>query len=75
MGTLMADMKLIVAWVTVIAACVGVVVLTVWAMRSVFGREARERRRRARSHGKVVSRGRGSWIHLAVKTKKPKKDQ
>jgi hypothetical protein len=52
-----------------------VVAVTVFALRRYFSSEARERRRRERSHGKVVSRGRGPRVKLAVKTKKPKSDR
>ena len=44
------------------------------ALKRYFSPEARERRRRARSHGRVVSRREGPWVKLAVKTKKLKSD-
>lgn len=44
-------------------------------LRRHFSAEARERRRRERSHGRVVSRKRGPWVKLAVKTRKPKNDR
>jgi hypothetical protein len=45
----------------------------VWLLRGHFGAAARERRRRERSHGRVVSKGRGPMIKLAVETERPKK--
>ena len=42
--------------------------LVVWRY---FTRPARERRRRTRSYGRVVSRKNGLWVKLAVKTKRP----
>ncbi len=47
-------------------------VVAAMALKHYFSPEARERRRRARSHGKVVSRRQGTWVKLAVKTKKSK---
>jgi hypothetical protein len=44
------------------------------ALKSYFSPDARERRRRERSHGRVVSRREGPWVKLAVKTKKSKSD-
>ena len=57
------------------AAGLFVAAVVLLALRSYFSPESRERRRRDRSHGKVVSRGRGSWIRLAAKTKKSKSDR
>ena len=47
---------------------VGVILLAAVAIlvRNHFGAEARERRRRDRSHGPVISRKRGPAIRLAV---------
>ena len=42
------------------------------AMRRHVTAEARDRRRRARSHGPVVSRKEGVSVKLAVKTRKSK---
>ena len=39
-----------------------------------FCAEARERRRRARSHGKVVSSRHGPLVRLVVETEQPKDD-
>jgi hypothetical protein len=52
-----------------------VLVVVVYLLRSHFSAEAREARRRARSHGRVVSKGRGPTVRLAVDIKKPKKDR
>lgn len=41
-------------------------------VRGHFSAEARERRRRDRSHGPVISRKRGTTVRLAVKVDKPK---
>ncbi len=41
-------------------------------LRAHFGAEARESRRRRRSHGRVVSRARQPSIKLAVKSGKAK---
>ncbi len=41
-----------------------------WLLHAYFGKEAREARRRTRSHGRVVSRGRRTWIKLAARTEK-----
>jgi hypothetical protein len=49
--------------------------VAVWVLTRYFSPEARERRRRERSHGKVVSRRRGPRVKLAVKTKKSKPDR
>jgi hypothetical protein len=45
------------------------------ALKRYFSPETRERRRRERSHGKVVSRKQGPWVKLAVKTKKSNADR
>ncbi len=41
-------------------------------LRHYFGPDAREARRRARSHGPVISQQRGPAIRLAVAVDKPK---
>jgi hypothetical protein len=46
--------------------------LAVILLRRQFGAGARERRRRARSHGPVISRKAGVSVRLAVKTDKTK---
>jgi hypothetical protein len=57
------------------AAGLIVATVAVMALRSCFSVEARERWRRMRSHGRVISRRRGPWVKLAVKTKKSKSDR
>ncbi len=56
---------------------VGAVVLVgaIVALRRHFGAEARARRRRERSHGRVISRRHGPAVKLAVETEKPKKNR
>jgi hypothetical protein len=49
-------------------------VATLWLLRSHFGAEARERRRRARSHGRVVSKGRRPTVVLSAKTPKSRNE-
>jgi hypothetical protein len=44
-------------------------------LRRQFSAAARERRRRARSHGPVVSRKQGVSVRLAVKTDKSKEKE
>jgi hypothetical protein len=58
----------------VIVGLFGLVVLAVVLPRLLryFSPKARERRRRERSHRKVVSRRQGLWVKLAVLTGKPK---
>jgi hypothetical protein len=52
----------------------GLGVVLIWLMlRRHFSLEAKERRRRARSHGPVVSRKQGVSVRLAVKTRKAKR--
>ncbi len=43
-------------------------------LRGYFGAEARERRRRERSHRRVTSRKQGPTVKLAVNLDKPKDD-
>jgi len=43
-------------------------------LRGHFSAQAREARRRARSHGRVVSKGRGPTVKLAVETEKSRSD-
>ena len=59
------------AWVVGGVVIAGVV----WALWRRAGPEARERRRRDRSHGRVVSRRHGPSVRLAVDIKKAKKDR
>jgi hypothetical protein len=44
-------------------------------LRGLFSAEAREARRRHRSHGRVVSRGKRSLIKLAAKTEDSKEER
>ena len=47
-------------------------IAVVLSLRQYFNADAREARRRARSHGPVISRKRGPAIRLAVEVGKPK---
>ncbi len=71
----MSDVKTFLIGLVVMAAVAGTLLLLFRGLASVFSREARDRRRRARSHGRVVSRVHGPWVKLAVKTEKRKDDQ
>lgn len=44
-------------------------------LRGCFGAEARERRRREKSHRPVISRKQGPTVKLAVNVDKPKGDR
>jgi hypothetical protein len=44
-------------------------------LRRHFSAESRERRRRDRNHGRVISRRHGPSVRLAVDTKKPPGDR
>ena len=50
-----------------------VLAFAVFGLRHYFSANAREARRRARSHGPVVSRKRGPSVRLAVEVDKPKR--
>lgn len=52
---------------------VGAAILIFLARRLVV--QSRERRRRTRSYGKVVSSKRGLWVRLAVRARKPRSNQ
>ena len=54
---------------------VGLIVLgvVIFGLRHYFSADASEARRRARSHGPVVSRKRGPSVRLAVAAAKPKR--
>jgi beta-lactamase regulating signal transducer with metallopeptidase domain len=56
---------------------IGVLVFAVafFLLRSHFTVEARERRRREKSHRPVVSRKQGPTVRLAVDVDKPKRDR
>jgi hypothetical protein len=71
----METIELIVGWLLVITVGVGVVVLSIRAMRGAFSKEARQRRRRSRGHGHVISSKDGPSVRLAVDTEKPKNDR
>ena len=58
-------------WLIGITVLIAVTLL----VRGHFTAEAREARRRARSHGRVVSKGRGPMVKLAVETEKEKEDR
>jgi peptidoglycan/LPS O-acetylase OafA/YrhL len=66
----MFDVENPVLWVVGLAALVGASLLA-WRY---FGAEARARRRRDRSHGRVISRRHGPSVKLAARTKKPESD-
>ena len=51
-----------------------VLIVALSLARREFGREARERRRREKSHRPVVSRKQGPTVKLAVDAGKPKRD-
>jgi len=65
----MVDIANAVPWV------LGLVVLAaaIFGLRRHFGADAKEARRRARSHGPVISRRRGPAVRLAVKVDDPKR--
>jgi len=56
---------------------IGIIVLTVvfFLLRGLFTADARERRRRDKSHKPVVSRKQGPTVRLAVEVDKPKSDR
>ena len=56
------------AWLIAAAGFAGAGVCVLLALRSLFSREARERRRRARSHGRVVSKAKRPIVILAANT-------
>ena len=55
------------------AMALGLVGLGVLVVRGFFNQEARERRRRQRSHGRVVSRAVRPMVSLAVETESRQK--
>ena len=65
----MVDIANAVPWI------LGLVVLVaaIFGLRRHFSTEAKEARRRARSHGPVISRKRGPSVRLAVKVHDPKR--
>lgn len=56
---------------------IGVTVLAAFAflLRSYFSPESRERRRRMRNHGRVVSKAQRPMVSLAVRTEKTKDER
>jgi hypothetical protein len=52
-----------------------VVAAMLWLFRGRFSAEARERRRRRRSYGRVVSRAKRPMVKLAVNTDESKPDR
>ena len=50
-----------------------VLIAVILGVRHYFSTDAREARRRARSHGTVISRKRGPSVRLAVTVDKPKR--
>lgn len=69
--TLLAAGNPVVEWFVGIVACAGAFFL----LRGHFTAAARERRRREKSHGRVVSRKHGPTVRLAVDVDKPKSDR
>jgi hypothetical protein len=59
-----------VVWLPTLA----VIVISCFVFRAVFSREARERRRRQRSHGKVISKVARPMVKLAVEGESDPKD-
>lgn len=56
---------------------IGVTVFAAFAflLHGYFSPESRERRRRARNHGRVISKARRPMVSLAVKTEKTKDER
>ena len=54
-------------------ASIVALVAVVLTLRQYFNADARETRRRSRSHGPVISRKRGPSVRLAVEVDKPKR--
>jgi hypothetical protein len=65
----MADIANAVAWILGLVALVA----ASFGLRRYFSADAKEARRRARSHGPIVSRKRGPSVRLAVKVDDPKR--
>lgn len=64
----MSKTEILVLWVLNMLAAAGVVA---WLWH-YFSPAAREQRRRDRSHGRVVTKGKHPMVKLAVRTEKPK---
>lgn len=56
-------------------AAVVLMAIVIGVARNVFGREARERRRRQRSHGRVVSKVARPMVSLAVDAEKNRSER
>ena len=67
----MFDTENLVLWLVGLLGAVGVVA----GLRRHFSPADRERRRRNRSHGRVVSKAKHPMVKLAVQTEKPKRDR
>ena len=67
----MSKTEILVLWLLNLLAGVGAVL---W-LRHYFAPAAREQRRRARSHGRVVSKARHPMVRLAVQTEERKRER
>ncbi len=66
----MPDIRSPIVWLAGVLA----LLLVIFLVRGHFGAEARARRRRERSHRRVISRKQGPTVKLAVSVDKPKRD-
>ena len=67
----MSKTEILVLWLLNLLAVAG---LVLW-LRHYFSPEVREQRRRARSHGRVVSKARHPMVRLAVQTEERKRER
>ena len=67
----MSKTEILVLWVLNLLAAAGAVL---W-LRHYFSPEVREQRRRARSHGRVVSKAPHPMVRLAVQTEERKRER
>ena len=67
----MSKTEILVLWLLNLLAAAGVVL---W-LRHYFSPEVREQRRRARSHGRVVSKARHPMVRLAAAAEKRKRER
>jgi len=67
----MSKTEILVLWLLNLLAAAG---LVLW-LRHYFSPEVREQRRRARSHGRVVSKARHPMVRLAVQTEERKRER
>jgi len=65
----MSKTEILVLWLLNLLAAAG---LVLW-LRHYFSAAVREQRRRARSHGRVVSKARHPMVRLAVQTEERKR--